>query len=86
MSEKKMSVFPAVKAQEEEEELIDPQQALRDKCAEGEKAMKLHEKFQACTDRVNSRKKTAETCSEELFDYFHVIDHCVAKDLFTKLK
>ncbi|CRL05856.1 CLUMA_CG019134, isoform A [Clunio marinus] len=79
------SLFPIVKAQEEEE-LVDPQQELREKCSQEPHASKLYEKFQTCQDRVNSRTKTAETCQEELFDYLHALDHCVTKTLFTRLK
>lgn len=46
----------------------------------------LYNKYQACNDRVNSRSKTTETCIEELFDYIHELDHCVAHSLFSKLK
>ncbi|EFA05661.1 cytochrome b-c1 complex subunit 6, mitochondrial [Tribolium castaneum] len=85
--EKFIPKLPKVKAQDEEdEELVDPQQVLRDKCNETEHCQKLHEKYQACNDRVNSRSKTTENCSEELFDWLHAVDHCVTKDLFSKLK
>ncbi|KAJ8913746.1 hypothetical protein NQ315_007463 [Exocentrus adspersus] len=84
-------IFPkllSVKAQEEaeEEELQDAQQILRDKCKETEHALKLAEKYEACNERVRSRTRTTENCSEELFDLLHAIDHCVTKDLFSKLK
>lgn len=59
---------------------------FQDKCRETEHAKKLAEKYQICNDRVNSRTKTLETCVEELFDLMHAIDHCAAKDLFSKLK
>jgi len=75
-----------VKAQEEEEELVCPQQQLREQCRETKHCIDLAEKYQACNDRVNSRKETAETCSEELFDLLHAIDHCVTEKLFSRLK
>lgn len=59
---------------------------VQDRCKEDKHAIELAEKYQACNDRVNSRSKTTETCAEELFDLMHAIDHCVAKDLFSKLK
>ncbi|GLV38474.1 Ubiquinol-cytochrome c reductase 11 kDa subunit [Carabus blaptoides fortunei] len=80
---------PKVRAEEdaqEEEELVDPQQTLRDKCREGHHAKSLAEKYQICNDRVNSRSETAETCVEELFDLLHAIDHCVTEKLFNQLK
>lgn len=44
------------------------------------------EKLQECNDRVNSRSQTLETCTEELFDFLHCVDHCAAKDIFKQLK
>ncbi|CAH1107756.1 unnamed protein product [Psylliodes chrysocephalus] len=76
----------SVKAEEEEEELQDPQEVLREKCRETEHVEKLAEKYQACNERVLSRSQTTEICAEELFDMLHAIDHCVTKDLFSKLK
>ncbi|KAG5674002.1 hypothetical protein PVAND_003995 [Polypedilum vanderplanki] len=78
------SLFPRVKA--EEEELVDPQTELRAKCAEDHHTAQLFARYQQCNDRVNSRTKTAETCTEELFDYLHHLDHCVAKTLMSRLK
>ncbi|XP_055375501.1 cytochrome b-c1 complex subunit 6, mitochondrial [Condylostylus longicornis] len=78
----------SVKTQEaEEEELVDPQTALREKCNAEGKIEALYAKYQECNDRVNSRSKTTETCVEELFDYIHELDHCVAHhNLFSKIK
>ncbi|XP_055853352.1 cytochrome b-c1 complex subunit 6, mitochondrial [Episyrphus balteatus] len=80
--------MPSVRAQEEaeEEELVDPQTTLREKCAKDGHIEALYNKYQACNDRVNSRSKTAETCSEELFDYIGELDHCVSHSLWKKLK
>ncbi|XP_044740721.1 cytochrome b-c1 complex subunit 6, mitochondrial [Chrysoperla carnea] len=81
--------FPKVKAdepEEEEEDLVDPQTVLKEKCAEEHHAKELAAKLQECNDRVNSRSKTTENCTEELFDLLHAIDHCVTKDLFKHLK
>ncbi|XP_058059099.1 cytochrome b-c1 complex subunit 6, mitochondrial [Anopheles bellator] len=79
------SLFPAVKAQEEED-LVDPQAVLREKCSQHGHAPVLWEKYQACNERVGGRSQTTETCVEELFDYLHELDHCVSKTLFSKLK
>lgn len=46
----------------------------------------LYSKYTECNDRVNSRSKTTEVCAEELIDYLHELDHCVAHSLFSKLK
>ncbi|XP_022648335.1 cytochrome b-c1 complex subunit 6, mitochondrial-like [Varroa destructor] len=71
---------------EEEGELVDPQVMLRAKCGEKPKCAAYKEKFDACEARVHSRKQTTETCAEELFDFIHCVDHCVAPDLFKHLK
>ncbi|XP_041972427.1 cytochrome b-c1 complex subunit 6, mitochondrial-like [Aricia agestis] len=85
MSEK--NIIPVVKAdEEEEEELVDPQQELRDSCSQKPELQSLWGKYTECNDRVNSRSNTAETCEEELIDYVHVLDKCVNKDLFSRLK
>ncbi|CAG2056927.1 unnamed protein product [Timema podura] len=81
------SFIPTVKAQDaEEEDLVDPQELLRAECGAQKSCLALEEKYKACNDRVNSRKKTAEICSEELFDYLHCVDGCVSKRLFSFLK
>lgn len=70
---------------EEEQEVIDPQEELREECKE-KKCSSYQTKLQDCTDRVNSRKKTSETCFEEVIDLMHCVDHCAAKTLFSRLK
>ncbi|XP_037956245.1 cytochrome b-c1 complex subunit 6, mitochondrial-like [Teleopsis dalmanni] len=80
---------PVLRAEEEtaeEEELVDPQTSLREKCATHGNTESLYNKYQECNDRVNSKSKTTETCMEELFDYVAELDHCVAHSLFAKLK
>lgn len=70
----------------EEQEIVDPQEVLRDECRKDAHCTKYKDELQRCTDRVNSRKETAETCSQELFDFLHCVDHCVSKTLFKHLK
>ncbi|XP_017126386.1 cytochrome b-c1 complex subunit 6, mitochondrial [Drosophila elegans] len=77
---------PFVKADDEETELVDPQEALRAKCEAKDHIQSLYKKYQECNDRVNGRTKTTETCVEELFDFVTELDHCVAHTLFSKLK
>ncbi|KAF7283645.1 ubiquinol-cytochrome c reductase 11 kDa subunit isoform X2 [Rhynchophorus ferrugineus] len=85
--ERFLKKLPSVRAQEDEdEELVDPQQTLRAQCLDTDHCKHLAEKYQTCNDRVSSRSQTAETCVEELFDLLHAVDHCVTKDLFSKLK
>lgn len=79
---------PVVRAadEEEEEELVDPHQELKAKCSEAKHCAGYKAKLEECNDRVNSRSKTAETCVEELVDFYHCVDHCIVKDLFKMLK
>ncbi|XP_062521422.1 cytochrome b-c1 complex subunit 6, mitochondrial-like [Corticium candelabrum] len=72
--------------EEEEEDIEDPQEIIREKCRETKKCASLRDKLNTCNERVLSRKRTEETCEEELFDFVHCVDHCVAKTLFSKLK
>lgn len=95
---KTIEIIPAVKAEaeaeeeqetaaEEEEEMVCPQEKLRDDCrAKDHHVAELLEKYNNCNERVNAKTKTSETCEEELFDYIHALDHCVAKTLWKKLK
>ncbi|XP_031847084.1 ubiquinol-cytochrome c reductase 11 kDa subunit [Nomia melanderi] len=76
--------IPTVKA--EDDELIDPQKVLREKCSRKSECKTLQDKLNTCNDRVNSRTQTEETCLEELIDYVECVDHCVAETLFSKLK
>lgn len=78
--------LPRVRAQEEEEEdLVDPQEVLRAECASAH-CQALKDKLDACTARVNSRKATTENCFEEVVDFMECVDHCVAPKLFKHLK
>lgn len=63
--------------EEEEEDIEDPQEILREKCRETKKCSALLEKLETCNARVQSRKRTEETCEEELFEFVHCVDNCV---------
>jgi len=83
MSEKEIAAAAEV---EEEEELVDPYEKLRDECRATTKCAAALDKLNSCNDRVNSKAKTSEICVEEVIDYFHCVDHCAAKNLFKHLK
>ncbi|XP_042876031.1 cytochrome b-c1 complex subunit 6, mitochondrial-like [Penaeus japonicus] len=72
--------------EEEEEDLVDPMDGIKEACTNTKHCAELGEAYSSCNDRVSSRSKTEETCSEELFDLLHCIDHCMASSLFQKLK
>ena len=42
--------------------------------------------YAACNARVNGKDGTDENCIEELQDFVHCVDHCVAGKLFKLLK
>ncbi|XP_044529760.1 cytochrome b-c1 complex subunit 6, mitochondrial isoform X1 [Gracilinanus agilis] len=71
---------------DEEKELVDPLDTVREYCEQMEKCMKAREKLELCAERVNSRPHTEEDCTEELFDFLHARDHCVAHSLFENVK
>ncbi|KAK7070445.1 hypothetical protein SK128_014347 [Halocaridina rubra] len=66
--------------EEEEADLVDPLDGMKEDCGNSKHCMALKEKLETCNDRVSSRSKTEETCTEELFDYIHCVDHCVLCD------
>ncbi|XP_012631522.1 cytochrome b-c1 complex subunit 6, mitochondrial isoform X1 [Microcebus murinus] len=74
------------KEEEEEEELVDPLTTVREQCEQLEKCVKARERLELCDERVSSRSHTEEDCTEELFDFLHARDHCVAHKLFNSLK
>uniref|UniRef100_A0A8W4FNT0 Ubiquinol-cytochrome C reductase hinge domain-containing protein n=2 Tax=Sus scrofa TaxID=9823 RepID=A0A8W4FNT0_PIG len=55
-------------------------------CEQIEKCIKARERLELCDQRVSSRSQTEEDCTEELFDFLHARDHCVAHKLFNSLK
>lgn len=96
---KTIEIIPSVKAEAddaeeeeqvaeaEEEEMVCPQEKLREGCRAGDHhVVDLLQRYNDCNERVSAKTKTSETCEEELFDYIHALDHCVAKTLWKKLK
>jgi ubiquinol-cytochrome c reductase subunit 6 len=83
-----MSLKPVVRAEEpeEEEDLVDPLVKLKDECSAKPSCASLKERLETCNDRVRSKTATTETCVEEMLDFVHCVDHCVAKDLFKHVK
>lgn len=71
--------------EEEEPELVDPLDTLRENCKKT-KCPTLVEKFDACEKRVRSKVRTRENCWEELMDLFHCVDHCAGKEILDHLK
>ncbi|KAM4629447.1 cytochrome b-c1 complex subunit 6, mitochondrial [Polymixia lowei] len=72
--------------EEEEEDMVDPIDTVRVKCEETEHCVHTRERLEQCETRVGSRSATEEDCTEELFDFLHARDHCVAHKLFHSVK
>ncbi|KAF7659679.1 hypothetical protein LDENG_00294500 [Lucifuga dentata] len=72
--------------EEEEEDMVDPMEMVRQKCAETEHCIHTQQRLEQCESRVSSRSATEEDCTEELFDFLHARDHCVAHKLFHSVK
>ncbi|XP_038857752.1 cytochrome b-c1 complex subunit 6, mitochondrial-like [Salvelinus namaycush] len=72
--------------EEEEEDMVDPLDTVRDKCAQAEHCIHTRAKLEDCESRVSSKSETAEDCTEELFDFLHARDHCVAHKVFHSVK
>uniref|UniRef100_A0A3P8X0T9 Ubiquinol-cytochrome c reductase hinge protein n=1 Tax=Cynoglossus semilaevis TaxID=244447 RepID=A0A3P8X0T9_CYNSE len=64
----------------------DPIETIRQQCAEIEHCVHYQERLEQCETRVGSRSSTQEDCTEELFDFLHARDHCVAHKLFHSVK
>ncbi|XP_067368386.1 cytochrome b-c1 complex subunit 6, mitochondrial isoform X2 [Channa argus] len=64
----------------------DPLETVRQKCEETEHCLNTQERLEQCETRVGSRSSTEEDCTEELFDFLHARDHCVAHKLFHSVK
>ncbi|XP_031559194.1 cytochrome b-c1 complex subunit 6, mitochondrial-like [Actinia tenebrosa] len=72
--------------EEEEPETEDPMDKIRETCEELSECVKLKAEYDTCTERVNSKSKTTETCAQELLEFLHCRDHCVSKSIFNKVK
>jgi ubiquinol-cytochrome c reductase subunit 6 len=50
---------------------------LKELCGEDHACEMFKHRLQECTDRVNNKPWTKETCNEELLDFLHCVDECV---------
>ena len=66
---------------EEEEEMVDHQEVLKEACSEQPKCSKLKELLDSCNERVENAEETEEECTEELYDFVHCVDHCVSLEV-----
>ncbi|CAF4397714.1 unnamed protein product [Rotaria sp. Silwood2] len=56
----------------------DPLAKLKQLCSEEHGCEKVKHRLQECTNRVQSKPYTKETCNEELLDFLHCVDECMA--------
>merc|ERR1712142_793269 len=71
--------------EEDEEDLIDPAVEIKERCA-ADHCSSYKARLDECNDRVTSKSNTSETCLEEIMDFYHCMDHCAAKEIFSKVK
>lgn len=72
--------------EEDEEDIEDPRDAIVEACQNGHHCEALKSVLDECSDRVAGKSKTEETCTQELFDFIHCVDHCSADKIFSKVK
>ena len=58
--------------------MVDPQDELKEQCAETMKCSKFRNVLDECNERVSSKSNTSQICVEELIDFVHCVDHCVS--------
>jgi len=74
--------------EEEEEDLVDPRETLKEKCSRSQECKALSSELNKCNKRVEAGDLVfeGETCTEELFNFMHCVDHCVAPAIMKVLK
>merc|ERR1712142_399332 len=76
---------PDEEEEEDEEDLVDPAVEIKERCA-ADHCTSYKARLDECNERVTSKSNTTETCLEEIMDFYHCMDHCAAKELFSKVK
>ena len=71
---------------EEGGEFVDPQRMLREECREEKECAHYKVALEKCARRVERHLERVEECSDELIDFMHCTEHCVAHTLFSLLK
>ena len=56
---------------------VDPKEAIEAKCKETTACLPLMAALEQCSERVNGKPGTAETCVQELFELRSCLDACV---------
>jgi len=73
---------------DEGEDLVDPREKLKERCARNAECKPLGRLLEKCNARLEDGDLmfVGETCTEELFNFLQCVDNCVAKDIIGKLK
>lgn len=58
---------------------VDPKEAIEEKCKESKGCLPLLEELERCSQRVEGKPGTAETCVQELFQLRSCLDACVRR-------
>lgn len=77
---KSIKMFKSVHA----DDAVDPKPEIEAECGDHHCAS-LKSLLDQCTKRVHANPASGETCTQELFDFLHCVDHCVKKNTFLSL-
>merc|ERR1719334_2586822 len=74
--------------EEEEEDLVDPRELMKERCGRSKDCKPLRSELNKCNGRLENGDLLfeGETCTEELFNFLHCVDHCVAPQIIRSLK
>ncbi|XP_038074662.1 cytochrome b-c1 complex subunit 6, mitochondrial-like isoform X2 [Patiria miniata] len=64
----------------------DPRDEILENCREDSHCAGFKQELEVCQERVTSRSNTEETCTQELFDFLHCVDHCASEKIFKHVK
>jgi len=72
--------------EEDEEDLVDPRELMKERCGRSHECKPLFKELGKCNERLENGDLLfeGETCQEELFNFIHCVDHCIAP-LITKV-
>merc|ERR1712126_99557 len=74
--------------EEEEEDLVDPRELMKERCSRSAECKPLRSELNKCNERLENGDLLfeGETCTEELFNFLHCVDHCIAPQMIRALK
>jgi len=73
---------------EEEEDMVDPRELIKEKCGRSKDCKPFKSELNKCNSRLENGDLLfeGETCTEELFNFLHCVDHCAAPQIIRALK